>query len=93
MQSIVGAYYAKLCTLRFFHGYSFEQELFFSNKSRDGIDHGDMGLLPMAYTEHVVIMCMALLFSSYDEYCLMYESPDVICFARKFDIAMEVPLV
>lgn len=46
----------------------------------------------VAYTERVVRVCDALLFSAYEKFFLWYVPPDVIKFTRQFIMAMKVSL-
>lgn len=51
-----------------------------------------MGLWVVTYTERVVCVCTALLFSAYDELVLWYVPPGVIKLPRQVCIAIELSL-
>lgn len=74
------------------HCFRFEQEPIFEYKPSDFIHDGDTGLLVVIYTERVVLVCTALLFSTYYEYCLWNVWPDIIHFAHELGMAMRLPL-
>lgn len=64
----------------------------FSYKRLTLIEEGDMGLWVVIYTEGVVLVCVALQFFSYGEYCLWYVPPDIIFIVREICMTMEISL-
>lgn len=73
-------------------GFLFEQEPIFTYKSSTFIDNPESSLWVVVFTERVVRVCVALLFSAYNEYRLWHVPSDIIAFSGERSFAMEVPL-
>lgn len=70
----------------------FQQEYIFIYKSQKFIYEIGMDPLVFAYTERLVCVCHALLYSAYAEYVLLFVPPDGIKFPRQPGMSTEVEL-